>query len=195
MAGRPKKSNQINQKQAFLEAAAQIIAQQGLDKLTVRNLCTQAKASTGTFYYHFENIQDLLFTFIQTSPTLYSRSPSFDQNIVDQIVEIYMDLLSKYILFGPDFMKNFYVPSNKVLASYTEGFYPESVVNNVTRLISKEQKAGHFKKDEEAAEISSDICTIVKGTVFEWCLQDGRFNIQKKLKQLLSHYLYSFLIS
>lgn len=194
MAGRPKKSDQINQKQAFLNAAAQIIAHQGLDKLTVRNLCAQANASTGTFYYHFENIQDLLFTFIQASPNLYSPTQSSQQNIVDQIVDIYMDLLNKYILFGPDFMKNFYIPSNNALASYTHGFYPESVLDKVAQLISQEQEAGHFKKEEDAAEISGDICTIVKGTVFEWCLQNGKLNMHNKLKQLLSRYLDSFLI-
>ena len=41
-------------------------------------------------------------------------------------------------------------------------------------------------------ELCKDICTIVKGCVFEWCLSDGRIDVEEALLRILKRYLKVF---
>ena len=46
------------------------------------------------------------------------------------------------------------------------------------------------KKDKtDAHMLSMDICTIVKGCVFEWALDDGHMDIAQTLQRIIKAYL------
>lgn len=47
-------------RRAIMEAAAQLIRQDGFDKMTVRDICARAGVTTGAFYHHFASKEALL---------------------------------------------------------------------------------------------------------------------------------------
>jgi hypothetical protein len=55
------------------------------------------------------------------------------------------------------------------------------------------QDAGLVDPAADAHTICRDICTIVKGCVFEWCLEDGRMEVEAALHRLVGNYLRPYL--
>ena len=51
------------------------------------------------------------------------------------------------------------------------------------------RESGIIDKNADAHILSADICTIVKGCVFEWCLNDGEMEIERVLGRIIGNYL------
>ena len=49
-------------------------------------------------------------------------------------------------------------------------------------------EAGILKAGSDAHELSMDVCTIVKGSVFEWALSGGKMEIRETMPRILQRY-------
>ena len=191
--GRPRKtSNNTDAKKRITRAAAELISSGGIQAVTVRNVVRRSGLSTGTFYHHFANKDDLLMYFVKTESFCDKKLKSPIKNISDRIIELYMCLIDRYKELGLDFMKCFYTTDNKALCAYmgeeTGEFLPDTVMFRCEEEIKKAIAAGILKPETDAHLISRDICTIVKGCVFEWCLSDGGTDLCKCMKRILKNY-------
>lgn len=196
-SGRPPKADGDASRQQIIDAAIKIIKEKGADAVTVRSVCQAADVGTGTFYFHFQNKDNLLMVFLREMPfeTCELTAPIHDP--AARSVELYMLLINRYMDLGVDFMKSFYSTGNKPLSAYLgeeEGVFPKGTVmarNESDMLLA--QEAGVIKAIANAHQICMDICTIVKGCVFEWCLTDGHMDIYETLKRILTGYMTQYL--
>ena len=191
--GRPSKLEEHGDtKQQLIDAAVSLIKKYGADSITVRNICDESELSIGTFYHHFQNKDDLLMQFI--------REESFDgfllmtpmEQLPERICELYMHLIRRYLALGEDFMKRFYTTGNSALSAYMgqkDGKFAEgTVMARCERELKEAQQQGLMKKNTDVHVMSMDICTIVKGCVFEWALDDGVMDIEETLLRILHAY-------
>lgn len=198
-SGRPLKNSAdyIDSRQKIIDAALTIIKNYGADSVTVRRVCETSGLSTGTFYHYFSDKDDLMMNFL--------REPSFDEielktpieNIGGRISELYMRLIKKYMEFGENFMKSFYTTSNRSLSAYMgekDGKFAAGTVmaRCEDELITALNK-GVIKKNSDVHLMSQDICTIIKGCVFEWCLSDGKTDIELIIRRIINNYMYNYL--
>lgn len=194
--GRPPKTAEAQDtKQKLIDTTVELIKKYGADSITVRNVCEEAELSIGTFYHHFKNKDDLLMHFV--------REASFDSFVLEtppsdvagRVCELYMHLIDRYLALGEEFMKSFYTTGNKALSAYmgqSDGCFAEgTVMARCERELLDAQQQGYIKKEADAHTMSMDICTIVKGCVFEWALDDGQMNIAKALQRIIRAYLIS----
>lgn len=192
--GRPPKSAEpLDAKQKLIDTTVYLVKKYGADSITVRNVCEEAGLSIGTFYHYFQNKDDLLMYFV--------REASFDSFVLEtplsdvagRVCELYMHLIDRYLNLGEEFMKSFYTTGNKALSAYMgieDGhFAPETVMARCERELLEAQEQGYLKKEADAHTLSMDICTIVKGCVFEWALDDGKMDVEKILRRIVGHYL------
>ena len=56
------------------------------------------------------------------------------------------------------------------------------------------QENGIIEKNADVHTLSADICTIVKGCVFEWCLNDVDMNVAATLYRIEDSYIKGYLI-
>ena len=196
--GRPCKSDvTCDNKQKIIDTTIELIKTHGADFLTVRNVCQAAEVATGTFYHYFRNKDDLLMYFI--------RDISFDKcelktpirDISGRVCELYMNLIDRYMELGRDFMRNFYTTDNQALSAYmgvTDGRFAEgTVMERCECELLSAQENGIIKKNADIHILSADICTIVKGCVFEWCLNDGEMDITSILDRIIGSYIQNHL--
>ena len=192
--GRPPKTAEAQDaKQKPIDTTVELIKKYGADSITVRNVCEEAELSIGTFYHHFKNKDDLLMHFV--------REASFDSFVLEtppsdvagRVCELYMHLIDRYLALGEEFMKSFYTTGNKALSAYmgqSDGCFAEgTVMARCEKELLTAQAQGYLKKDADAHLMSMDICTIVKGCVFEWALDDGQMDIADALHRIISSYL------
>ena len=196
--GRPRKSaEQADHREQLLEAAVRIIRRDGAQGLTVRNVCEEAGLSNGTFYHYFKNKDDLMMAFV--------REESFDgfllqtptAQIAQRITELYLCLIHKYEALGLDFMKHFYTTDNRALSAYMgqeNGSFAEgTVMLRCERELALAQQEGILSDQANVHELSVDLCTIVKGCVFEWALNDGNPDMEQSLLRITERYLTGYL--
>lgn len=188
-SGRPAKGDENNSKEKIIDTTVSIIRKKGADAVTVRNVCMEAGLSIGTFYHYFRDKDDLLMYFLQeTSFDAFNlKTPVSD--IAERISELYMHLIHKYIDLGLDFMKSFYSTGNRSLSAYmgeVDGcFAPGTVMARSEAEIQDAKDNGVINENADIHELSMDICTVVKGCVFEWCLTEGSMDIETALHRII----------
>lgn len=191
--GRPKKEERaVDNKQKIIDTTVALVKKYGADVVTVRSVCEAADLSIGTFYHYFENKDDLLMYFVREASfdTFELQTPLTD--IAGRVTELYMLLIGRYQALGVDFMKQFYTTGNQALSAYmgaSEEKFPDgTVMARCEAEVRQATQDGILRSDMDAHQVSADICTIVKGCVFEWCLNGGRIELEPTLHRLLRRY-------
>ncbi len=195
-SGRPAKGDELNSKEKIIDTTVSIIKKKGADAVTVRDVCKEAGLSIGTFYHYFRDKDDLMMYFLRETSFDSFKLKTPVSDIAGRVSELYMHLIDRYMELGPDFMKSFYSTGNRSLSAYmgeVEGAFPKGTVmarsETEVRLACEH---GIIIKNADIHEICRDVCTIVKGCVFEWCLTDGKMDIRNTLIRILRRYFKDF---
>ena len=189
----PKKDNPEENKEKIVAAAISLIEEHGADCITVRRVCEKADIATGTFYYHFQNKDDLMMHFVRglSFETVELTTPIYD--IAGRITELYMLLIRQYMSLGTAFMRSFYTPNNQALHTYMgeiNGRFAEgTVMAKCEQELARAQAENCIPKNADIHQMSADICTIVKGCIFEWCLSGGEMEIEFAVQRMLKAYV------
>lgn len=196
-SGRPAKGSGQNSKEKIINTTISIIRGKGADAVTVRDVCTEAGLSIGTFYHYFRDKDDLMMYFLrETSFDLFELKTPFS-DIAGRISELYMHLIRKYMELGLDFMKSFYSTNNQSLSAYmgevNGTFAPSTVMARSETEMNAALNAGYLMNDVDIHLICTDICTIVKGCVFEWCLNNGEMDIEVALHRIIACYISRYI--
>lgn len=193
----PKGATNTDSRQKIIDTTIELIRTKGAGFVTVRNVCQAADLSIGTFYHYFRDKDDLMMYFISETSFEDCELKTDIHEIADRICELYMILIDRYLQLGESFMKSFYSTDNKSLSAYMgerEGSFPEgTVMARSEREMLAARDAGIIRKDAAIHEICADICTIVKGCVFEWCLNNATLDIRAALQRIVRSYLHLYI--
>ena len=194
--GRPGKNDASREcRDAILKATVALIDDIGADAVTVRKVIEKADVSTGTFYHYFSDKNDLMMSFV--------REESFDdfdlktplKDVAGRQVELYMHLINRYQALGKNFMKRFYTTDNQALSAYLDEedgrFADGTVMARSEKELELSAAQGYLSASADLHLIAMDVCTIVKGCVFEWCLTRECVEIQETLNRILRLYFSS----
>lgn len=196
--GRPAKGAELtDSRQIIIDTAVRIIREQGAGCVTVRHICESSGLSIGTFYHYFRDKDDLMMYFVRVIDFDALALQADADRVGDRQCELYMHLIKQYVQLGDDFMKKFYTTDNCSLSAYMgeqNGNYSAgTVMARSERELRGAQQAGRLYKEADVHLLAMDICTIVKGCVFEWCLNGGAFSIEDSLRRIINNYLTPYL--
>ena len=191
--GRPKKvATSQNLKQKIINTTIQIIKDSNSKNVTIRNVCKLSNVSIGTFYHYFKDKDDLLMYFVKDSLFLNEDINISEKNPAIRISKLYKLLIDKYISLGKIFMKSFYTTDNTALSAYMEEKNGKFIEGTIMAYSEKELENAVRNGFIEISDIhiaTRDICTIVKGCVFEWCLNNENFDIYPTIERIIKKYL------
>ena len=195
-SGRPRKEDSNNNsRNEIINAAARLIAREGTQTITVRAVCNEAGLSIGTFYYFFKDKNELMMSFITDLSFEGAELSCPMPDIGGRISELYMMLIRRYMSFGREFVRSFYNPRNKILSAYmgecSGRFSTGTVMARSEAEIDNAVNDGIISLHDgiTAHEVASDICTIVKGCVFEWCLSDEAVDLEALTERIIRNYM------
>ena len=196
--GRPKKTDvPLELRHQIIDATVRILSTEGAEALTIRRVCQEADVSNGTFYHYFQNKDDLLMYFVKDTLFGDFEIKTAPDDITGRVVELYLHLVRKYQSMGKEFMKSFYSTGNTALSAYmgeAEGKFVEGTIMDRSEIeMSEAQRRGIITLDCNVHLVCADICTIVKGCVFEWCLEDGQMDVETTLRRLIENYMQIYL--
>lgn len=197
------KSKQTKDKLA--RAMIELLKQKSYDAVTVKNICNLANVSIGSFYHYFGEKDGLVKYFMFNSFDEYIEEHK-DKLIsdVDNITEAICDVFSWYVRYcvhlDVQFLKGYYTPSNKGTyghrrpSGYYDNYESDTPYSNYTRKLLKcAWEKGQLKPDVDYNNIGENICTIVTGNLFDWCLSNGSFDVEKNVTEMITAYLAYYL--
>jgi AcrR family transcriptional regulator len=184
--GRAAKSRQT--KQHIFEAAEELLKKGGYEQLSVRNICSLANVSNGSFYHYFRSKDDMLAEFLMQNHETRNDEQDETLPLLEYIVAKYMHHVDDCFRMGIEFTANYYNPKNQSFNVYTRrpGDYP---IDLYGPKIAEAQGQGLITSSIPVFNILEDIRSIVIGNVFIWCSSGGLFDLKGNLERMLRQYL------
>lgn len=177
----------------ILLAAGDLINQYGVSSLTIKNICSAANVSNGTFFHYFDTKETLIAAYMHYSYDKYTETNPFvanEHDFVKNIIDIHCHNIDYTKIIGVEFVRYYYNINNPNLLN-RGSMQRESYSRFILDQVQKCQEYKYIKASPGAEEIGADICMVAKGVIFEWGLCGDSFNISHYIKKMLKIYLNS----
>ena len=97
-------------KQAIAASLAKLLQERPISQITVKDVCADCGLNRQTFYYHFQDIYDLLFWLVRKDITAYYHT----QKIAPANMSDYLYSLFRYCREHSRLVRHAYNPANRV---------------------------------------------------------------------------------
>lgn len=184
----------IKTKENLFKALRKLYKKYGCESLTVRNICEEAKVSIGSFYHHYDSKDELVIHFYYEEYKRFLKENKFEQgkSIEETIINICMNYGAYCKSLGVDFI----VFTTRSKETNNSLFLDEDIDGlptdkEVREKYDKELKNGNLKEDISFDEMTYDICILRRAVLLEWCLKEGKCDIEELMKKFCKIYLHS----
>ncbi len=170
----------------ILKAAIAIIANQGYEKLTIKNLATKIGVTEAALYRHFKSKREIvtmiLSYFEELSNRVLNEICESNNAPLDNIRKFVED---RYILFSknPDLAKVMFSEELFKNDPTFKGQFQCIMHKHKQAMESyliQAQRDGNIKKDISSIQLFRIIIGSMRFTVTQWNLSDGAFDLQKE---------------
>ena len=89
---------------------------------------------------------------------------------------------------GPAFVGRFYSTSNPLLDTRTRRPTADTGLlsfSDIDAIFAAGKDAGYIRDEVDVAGMWLDCITVIKGSIFEWCLAEGSFDLSAQTRRIL----------
>lgn len=179
-------SNEISEKDRIFNVAVQFLEKVGYERLSIRKICAEANISVGKFYTYFKNKQELLSHFYNIAQKDFDKKIQGEDfsnlNLQDKITEFYGIYMEFTQDFGVEFVMHYFDNQNEEMDIHSNNNH----IMEVTDQFIRDAVAEGYKLPEGRSihSISIDLCMIVKGIIFTWVAERGRFDLPEVTRDI-----------
>lgn len=169
-------------KQKIFDAAIALFAEKGYFNTSIADITSKVGLAKSSFYTHFKTKDEILVE-------LYKNE---DLELIEYFESLPNNLTIREKFYA--FVKKAYEIAEDTGIHFYEGIYDLRLSEEskfkffrnhdnrplkvfLTKLISDGQKLGELRKDYTPEDIYSIIRRNINGTIYEWCLSKGNFDI------------------
>ena len=179
-----RKLQAIKTKGMIYDTFLEMVQDSEFEKLTVEQICKQANVSVGTFYHHYKNKYDIMTEIFNRADDFFQEKMANNQiegkTATEKIVSFFDLFAQIYIRHGLGFSKALFNTQNRLFVS------EKRVMVTILRdIIVKGIEEKEIITDYSADEINRIFFTTARGIVFDWCLRDGGFPLEKAMHQYI----------
>lgn len=174
----------------IIEVSLELIAESGIQGLTIKNLAKRIGFSEAAIYRHYENkiqiLMGILGYFRENTRRLFSEELLTEGNALMKINHLLINQIRIFtktpplvaVVFSEELFRNEVVLSDKV----------SEIMNNsidiVTGIIKQGQERAEIRNDIEASHLSLMVMGTLRLFVKQWQMSDYSFDLQKKGNEL-----------
>ena len=180
----------VRQKQ-IIQESIQLIADKGIQGLTIKNISKSIGISEPAIYRHFENKNDIILGIISTMQSAHDD----ENDSVIEANETIGKIKSMFLGHTNRFVKN---PSLTAIIFSEEIFNNNSILakpirlmmklnqNKLISMIEKGQAAGDVRIDIKAEQISLMVIGSFRFLVSKWHIMNFDFDLKKDVDEMLN---------
>jgi len=170
--------------QEIINASIQLIAEKGIQELTIKNLSKKIGTAESATYRHFKSKMDILVAilgqFKQNKMFALEQVRSSEATEIQQLEMIFKERFKQFtlhpavtaVIFSEEIFQNDKRLSDEVFAIM------KASQNTILNIIKSGQKNGFIRADIEATEISLTIIGALRLIVIKWRLSGFDFDLQ-----------------
>jgi AcrR family transcriptional regulator len=165
------------------DAAMNLFNKRGYERVTVDEICARAGVSKGAFYAHFKSKDQVcleifmqadgyyeeVFPLLEKEKTYRDKVSAFARAALANIEKtgVMVMRISYYGQIAPGKKKAAIASRDRSLYKLTE------------RLVREGQEQGEVRTDIPSGMIAENIIHAIRGMVYDWCQQNGKFDLQE----------------
>ncbi len=181
-----------NRQQEIINVSLDLIAEGGIQALTIKNLAKKIGFAESAIYRHYENkIQILLAIlnfFKENMSFLAENSLLTEVNAIDRIEILFQNYFKKFknspslvtVIFSEEIFRN----EKELAAKVAEIMKMNS--ENIIGIISTGQKTGEIRNDIAAAHVATILMGSLRLFVKQWHMSNYSFDITEKGQELIN---------
>lgn len=194
MERKTRKQQAIDTKVHIFNTAVRILEQQEFDRITVRDIVRAANVSVGCFYNYYSSKLDVYYeTYFLADEYFESTvAPALEGLDFESAVYLYFDYYARYSseITSLSLTKVLYNSKNKCFDRKRDrGMTPVLV-----QVIQRALEHGELKSSESAGDIALFFLIAVRGQIYNWCTNDGAYNLREAMREFVSKLLRAYKI-
>lgn len=174
-------TNDINtsKKHKIFTTALLLFEEKGYDNVSINEICQQLGLTKGAFYHHFSSKSDiLLLKYKLAAETLVNYYQTIRN---DPPLDKLRKILNRFINYPSTTSLEEMKSSFKVqIDSQYQNFLGDSTIQKsiLLEIITECQESGDIRKDIAAEQLADIIIRYKFGLYIEWCIIDGKTDVQ-----------------
>lgn len=179
----------IRTRNKILKTAIDMMGKKGFDNITIKGISKSAGVSVGSFYYYFNSKEDILLDIFHKADDYFDKNiDKFKLNTAADSIIAYFLHYAKYInSSGIDFAKKLYNTENKSFINHDR-----SMFQIFFTIIKNGQDRGEIIETMTTEEICNYLFIAARGVVFEWCLHDGKYDLESAMVDYITRLISIF---
>jgi AcrR family transcriptional regulator len=177
-------------RQRLYNAAIELIDKKGFSHVTISDITEKAGVSKGNFYHYFKSKDEVLIE-------EFLKIDTFFEETLEEVSNKHRSPLKQLAAFTEASFQYFNdVGVTVVRAVYSSEVDPamkkpklafpnRPVTGIIGHLVKEAQERGELRKDMSAETITEYYLQSFRGAIYEWCLQDGQFDLIKAYKRFI----------
>lgn len=184
----------LDTKNILFESAIELFRKKGYYEVSVDEITAKAGTSKGTFYTHFKSKDQILVEEFKQYDNHYNvfykelkKYQSVKEKLLAFVKEVYIFTTKKvgleivYVIYDTQLS---YSKKNTFIIGENRPLY-----KIIREIIKEGQRNGEFRVDIKAKEYTKMIVRCMRGTLYDWCLYDGRFDVIEDGMRFFSFFL------
>jgi AcrR family transcriptional regulator len=175
----------------IIHAALQLIAENGIQGMTIKNLARRVGFSESAVYRHYENKVSILLAildyFDQNFAQLFAAARQSDKTVPEKLEALFMNLFGIFqatpslvsVIFSEEFFRN-----EDVLYQKVSGVMNENL-QQLTYFLTQGQADGEIRKDVQAPILATIILGSVRLQVKQWQTMEYATDLVARGKELI----------
>ena len=163
----------------LLDTSLKMMRENGYQSVTVRDVCTEADVSIGTFYSYFPSKSDLFLDIYKRADDYFTDTVAGKirgNNAKDRIVDFFGYYAQLNVDTGTELLGVLYNPENS-------WFTKQRPMQNVLlQIVSAGLEKKELVSDMSEAQIVDYLFTIARGCCYNWCIYGGTTDLVAQIK-------------
>lgn len=184
-----KYTKSLNTRAKVLNSTLELFREKGYANTTIRDVCSSAGVSIGTFYNYFQNKEDV-FSDIFKSADDYFRDVVAKKIIGKSTAQKVEDYFKYYAKLncdsGIEIMKILYNSDN------TWFIQIRPMQRVLEEILLEGQEKGEILSDISAIDITTFLFILARGCCYSWCILNGSYDLESQLKDYISRALRAY---
>lgn len=183
----------IATKLRITQVATELFKLNGFDSVKIQDICQASGISTGAFYHHFKSKSEIINTaYEQVDILVLDRleTRSFPLNL-DKLLFLLGEGANIMEELGWVFVSEIYKNLLSIEGKYSTK--PDRYIALEVRSIVEDSiKNGELNSCISSLDLTMIIMRISRGTIFDWCLHEGSYDLKSRMEFELNLLLSNF---
>jgi AcrR family transcriptional regulator len=185
----------IATKLRITQVATELFKLNGFESVKIQDICQTAEISIGAFYHHFKSKSEIINTAYEQVDILVMdrlETRDFCSNL-DKLLFLLGEGANMMEELGWVFVSEIYKNLLSIEGKYSTK--PDRYIAlEVRSIVEDSLKNGELDSSISSLDLTMIIMRISRGTIFDWCLHDGSYNLKSRMEFELNLVLSNFKI-